>query len=418
MKIKDTSYSKSNTLSSSSNSKNKKLPDFPTRVNRLRSRLFKDPLLLTLLVFSALYFLFYYLTDPVRPANIFNGWFGFRDTAQYPLGWFGFTDQSYYLKLAHTLASFNFHQLHSTFLYGLGYPLVAVPFIWLGFNKDPFLFFNLCAFIFAVYVTYRVARNWISPAAGLLAGFGLVFATPLIHYTDQPWNSTVCLVVACYILLLSTFKAITKWHVFLLGLLVGWSFSARYIDAAFLGLLAIASVYRGSVTHLFKQLVFLSLGMMVFIIPVLYLQSRIFGSPFRTPYSLHIMSNQVGSDQQLSSYSLKAMPRKAVAILAGPRLLGLSDSSRGLLVDMFWALAAIPGTYILCRKARHKLFVISLASFIILVSVFYLSFRGTAVDSVRFGLLHYFKMLWPGTVILAVAFFEHQFSKGYNTRSK
>lgn len=367
----------------------------------------RDPMLLTLLILATAYFLVYYVTDPARPAGMFLGPFGFKDWAQYPLGWFGYFDQGQYLRLAHTLASFNFHQLHTTFTYGLGYPLVAVPFIWLGFDKDPFVFFDLIAFVFATYAVYTVAKRLISPFAGFLAAFGLVFATPLIHYTDQPWNSTICLVAVSVIFLMFTVKRVTKWHAMILGFFVGWVFAARYVDAIFLGALAVASIYRGSFRILRKQTIIMIAASLIFVLPVMYAQYKVFGSPFRTPYVNHIgLGGLGGSDQGFKAYNVGRVPRAGVALLVGPRIVGGTDMNRGLLIDFFWALAAIPGAFIVLKKSKNKVFFGTFITIAIVSSLFYLSFRASTVNSLQYGELHYFKMLWPGTVILAAAFFD------------
>lgn len=376
----------------------------------------KDPYLLWLLVFAGAYFLFCYFTDPVRPANIFN-WFGFHDTALYPKGWLGFNDQAAYLKLAHTLANFDWRQFPHTFWYGLGYPLVAAPFLWLGMNRDPFVIFDLFAFVFAVYATYKAGKHFLSPVGGMLAGFALAFATPLVMYVVQPWNTTVSLVTVSAILLVATVKKVDWRYFLLLGVLVGWAFSARYVDAAFLGVLALAALYRGSYTQLLRRLVFFALGLCVFVIPVLYAQNAVFGSPFKTPYTKHTEKGHTGSDQALTSYDISRVPKEATATLVGPRAIGPSKdiADHGLLVYMFWTLAAFPGAFLLYRKSKQKLFIGTLIVFTAGTAVFYLSFRGTGLDALKYGLLHYFKMLWPGAVILAVAFFDNAFAR---TRSR
>jgi hypothetical protein len=368
----------------------------------------RDPILLVLLVLAVLYFVVYYVTDPARPAGMFSWFFGYHDQAKYPLGWFGYYDQGQYLRLAHTLASLKFSQLHATYSYGLGYPLVAVPFIWLGFDKDPFVFFNLAAFVFAAYAIYRVAKQLISPFAGFLAGFGLVFATPLIHYVDQPWNSTVCLVVMSAILIVLTIKKVNKWHALVLGLLLGWAFAARYVDVIWLGALALAALYRGSFKTLVRQSVFVAIGLALLVTPVLYSQYRIFGSPFRTPYVNHIgLGGQGGSDQGLGAYNINRIPTAAMALLVSPRIAGSPDSDRGLFIDMFWALAAIPGAFILFRRHNHRLFFACFIVFGLIASLFYLSFRASTAGSLKYGELHYFKMLWPGIVLMATVYFDH-----------
>lgn len=379
-------------------------------LDRLWSKLRQDPLLTTLLVLTAAYFFLYYLTDPARPANIFNGWLGYQDKALYPLGWFGYFDQGQYLRLAHTLANFDFSELHKTYSYGIGYPLVAVPFIWLGFNSDPFVFFNFATFLFAAYAIYRTAKQLISPFAGFIAGFGLVFATPLIHYVDQPWNSTVCLLTMSAILVALTVKKVKKWHVLVLGILLGWAFAARYVDILWLGILALAAIYRGPFKTLAKQTILLAIGASLLIAPVLYSQYKVFGSPFRTPYVNHIgLGGKGGSDQGLAAYSTKRIPNASLALLISPRLAGSKDNDRGLFIDMFWALLAIPGAVILWRRKNHRLFVGCFVAMTIAASLFYLSFRASTADSLKFGELHYFKTLWPGLVLLAAAYLDHLF---------
>lgn len=388
-------------------------------VQRLRLALHRDPVLLTMLILAAAYFLLYYLTDPTRPAGVFSGWFGYDDTALYPLGWFGYHDQGSYLNLSHTLADLNFGQLSSTYTYGLGYPLVAVPALWLGFNTDPFVFFNLFVFVFTVFAVYSAAKRFISPLGGLLASFGLVFATPLINYTVVPWNSTVCLLAVSGILLVAAAPKITRWHALVLGFLVGWAFAARYIDVVWLACLAIAALYRGSFGKLVKPGIFLVIGVTLWVLPVLYSHDRVFGSPLSTPYVNHLgVGGTGGNDQGAGAYSLKRIPSAALGMFVSPRLAGETDDDRGMFIEMFWVLAAVPGAIIMIKRKQYRFFfavfsVITLAAFI-----FYLSFRASTPYSLKYGVLHYFKMFWPGIVILAVAFFDRQVTKAINLRAQ
>ena len=365
------------------------------------AQLRRDPALITLLVLAFGYFIIYYVTDPLRPAGIF----GHHDQAQYALGWFGYYDQGQYLRMAHTLASLHLSGLHQTYSYGLGYPLVAVPALWLGFNSDPFVFFDLAAFLFAAFAIYRVASHIISRPAGLLAGFGLIFATPLIHYVEQPWNSTVCLVVMSTILLTLTLKKIKTWHVLVIGLMLGWAFAARYVDIVWLGPLSLACLYRQSLKTLARQLIPIAIGASLVILPVLYSQYRVFGSPFRTPYVNHLgLGGAGGSDQSLGAYDLHRAPVAALALFVSPRLAGSHDADRGLLIDMFWAVLFIPGFFVLYRlRPAYRPFIISFTGLGLIASLFYLSFRASTPGSLKYGELHYFKMFWPGVVLFAVA---------------
>jgi hypothetical protein len=385
---------------------------------RLWSVMRRDPVLLTLLLIAAAYFILYYITDPVRPGGMFTG-LGYQDWGSSYLGWFSYYDQGQYLRLAHTLAGFHFHELYTTYTYGVGYPLVAVPFIWLGFSKDPFVFFNFAAFIFTIYAVYKVGYRLISPFAGFLAAFGLMLATPLIKYVDQPYNSTVCLVVISVILLTFTTKVITKQRAILLGLLLGWAFAARYADVFFLGLLALAAVYRGSFKVLVKHAAYMAVAGSIILIPVLYSQYKVFGSPFRTPYVNHLGIGGVdGSDQGLKAYNIKRAPRAGLALLVSPRLAGGTDGNRGLFIDFFWAFLAIPGIIILLKKRENKVFFYTLIAVGFASTLFYLSFRASTTWSLRYGWLHYTKMFWPCLAILAAAFFDYIFVLGRsNSRS-
>jgi hypothetical protein len=377
----------------------------------------RDPALTALLILSAAYFMLFYLTDPNLPSGAYSALLPFQDNALYPKGWFGYYDQGQYLRLAHTLADFNFTQLHHTYTYGLGYPLTAVPMLWLGFSSDPFLPFNLFVFVFAIYAVYRAAQRLISPLAGWLAGFGLAFATPLVQYVDQPWNSTVCLLAMSGILLVASKQKLTKWHAAALGLLVGWAFAARYVDVLWLAPLALTSLYRGSWRTLLKWSIGLVIGMSVVIVPVLYSHDRYFGSPFRTPYVQHIgIGGAGGSDQGLQAYKLNRVPHAALGMFVSPRWAGSQDTDRGWLIHMFWIIAAVPGVVIMMRKSR-KLFLGTFLLMAIIASVFYLSFRASGPDSLKYGTLHYYKLFWPGMVVLATAYFDSLLRRAVKQKS-
>lgn len=371
----------------------------------------RDPLLVALLLLASVFFWLYYITDPSRPVDVFSVFSSFRNTTQYPLGWFGFYDQGQYLQMAEALANFSYSGLQATYSYGLGYPLVAVPALWLGFDKDPFVFFNFGVFVFATYAVYRTAKQLISPFAGFLAGFGIVFATPLITYTSQPWNSTVCLLAISGILLTVTVKKVTLWHALTVGFLVGWSFAARYVDVAWLLPLALASLYRGSFKNVIKLSIFVGIGVTIWLVPVLYSHYKFFGSPFRTPYVNHVGLTDSSSDQQLNAYSLVRIPDAALGMFISPRLAGSVDNDRGFLISMFWVVAAIPGAIIVLRQRSRRLFWGTLVVVTVLAFIFYLSFRASTPYSLKYGILHYFKMFWPGLIILAVVFFDKLFQR-------
>lgn len=342
-----------------------------------------DPLLAGLLGSSALYFLFVYWADPSR------------------VNWFGYIDQSYYLAIAKELASFTLTK--DTFLFGLGYPLVAIPPLWAGASGDPFVWFNLAAFVFTAYATYQVGKRFVSKAVGAIAAFALIFASPLVFFVTIPWNSTVPLVALAGLLLIASRP--NRKHETLLAVLAGalltWTFAARYIDLLWLLPVAVAAFYRGDWRASMRSWLILGVTSLLLLIPLLFTHNAIWGGPLNTPYSRPGLP-----EQQLGAYRLERVPRNTVGLLVGSDQAGTPDHHRGLLNYMFWGLAAIPGAYVVLRKpGRTRLVLGAAAVAAILGCLFYLSSRTLEPDQLKFGVTHYFVLFWPLAAIFATAAF-------------
>ena len=346
-----------------------------------------DPLLLALVVLAAGFYAYVYVIDPGRPGEI------------EPLGWFNSSDQGAYLVQAREMADFRF----STFAYGPGYPALAVPSLWLGLDYDPFAAVNGLIFVFVAAATYvTAARLSGSRVLGAVAGYGLVFATPLVVYVDKPWNSTVSLLAASVILLLATSPRPRDWHPWVMGLMVGAGFAARYVDAVWLAAIAAAALLSGPARGRGWRLLTAAAGTAILVLPVLYAQDRIFGSPFTTPYARHLDLILGGSDQDLGAYDLGNVPDNAFGMLVSPFLRGARFGGEPLLQGMFWSLLAIPGAVVALRRGRpRRVLVATAVGALVVAFVFYLSFRGAGTGSVQFGGLHYFKMWWPLLAMLS-----------------
>ena len=81
-----------------------------------------------------------------------------------------------------------------------------------------------------------------------------------------------------------------------------------------------------------------------------------------------------GSDQGLGAYHLSQVPNSALAILVSPLWAGSTIGYRGLLIDFFWALAAIPGCVLMWRRRTQRVFLGCAAGMLAADWVFYLSF--------------------------------------------
>ncbi len=353
-----------------------------------------DPLLALLLILSAEFYAYRYLIEPTRPG------------VASARGWFNYFDQGAYLVMAHDLSHFSL-PTHD-FLYGLGYPIVAVPFLWLGLNSDPWMIFDGMAFVFAAATSFVVAGRLFGRVAAGIAGFGLVFATPLVVYCLTPWNSTVSLVALPGLLLLATSPHPARWHPYAIGALVAWGFSARYADVLWLGAIGVvAALHSRSSPANWRPLIVAGATAFVVAIPVFTAHWQAFGSPLTTPYSLHkgVGAAAGVNDEQLGAYNLRKIPRSAIGMFFSPLAFGEGQPGSPLLADMFWTILALPGALFALQRGRHRLLVtVVLASWLV-ATLFYLSFRATGAGAIKFGTLHYFKMWWPVATIFAAGMF-------------
>jgi hypothetical protein len=347
-------------------------------------------LLLALGLLAAAFFAYAYVTDPGRPGEL------------EPLGWFGADDQGAYLQLAKDLAHFRLPE--GDFTYGIGYPLLAVPSIWLGLDYDPFALADGLVFVFVAMATYVTALRMSggSRVVAGIAGYGLVFASPLVWFVDKPWNSTASLFAASVILLLATSPTPRPWHPVAMGLAVGLGFAARYVDVIWLAALAAAGILAGRRAVRTSALLTATGSALLVVGLVLVAHGVVLGSVFDTPYGSHLSPVAAGSDQDLGSYDITKVPEGAFGEFVSPFLLGQRFGGQPFLQGMFWSLLAIPGAVlVLRRRARWRLLVAAIAAGFVASAVFYLSFRGSGPGAVQFGGLHYFKMWWPSLAILA-----------------
>lgn len=355
-------------------------------VARLRA---VDPLLLLAIALSAALFTFIYLIDPNRPG------------IATPEGWFGFADQGQYLAMAKALSSFGMDQ--PTFMYGPGYPVFAVPFLWMGLDYDPFVIVNGLALVATITMTFIVGQRLGGRLVGAIAAFGLLFATPLVAFTTQPWNSTISVLALLVVLIVATNERIELWSAALLGLAPGAAFAARYVDGIFIGAVALAVVISRH-RELGRRGIAVAIGVgAVPVLLVLWMQWAVLGSPFTTPYASHGRGDGTGpTDADLGAYDLLGAPRSFFGMFISPYLLGGKSGGASMLQSAFWFILAIPGAWLAGRRGSpRRAVVLTAAVASVAAIVFYTSFHGAGAGSVQFGSLHYFKAWWPLWAILS-----------------
>jgi hypothetical protein len=174
---------------------------------------------------------------------------------------------------------------------------------------------------------------------------------------------------------------------------LGFTFAARFLDAAFLAVLAVPLLF-----DLRKNLMMLIAAVSssaVIVGLVLWTQDVAFGSPFKTPYSFHTRPG-AASDQSFSSFS----PGRIVTDFIGDFVTGRYHGAR-LGGDPYlrvapWLVIAPVGMYFaIRRRSPHRPFLICAIAASVISSCAYLSFRAGTVVDLAFQNARYFVAWMP-----------------------
>jgi disulfide bond formation protein DsbB len=329
--------------------------------------------------------------EPARPGVVF------------PEGFYGYWDQGQYLRETRLLAEGRLPADENEYTYGLGYPVLAVPFYLLGFEGDPFAPVDVIAFGLVVAGTAIVGARLLSRRAGLVAALLVATATPVLGLMTAPWNTTA--VTAAFVVTLvvvtSECRATVPGGV-IVGLSCGLAFAARYVDV--LAFLAVAAwwVLMQPRRHLVRTAVAIAAPAMLILSLVLYTHHHAFGSVTTTPFAFHFQPDGT-SDQSLRQYDLRRVPRHAWEVA----VTGTAEGQRGprdplLRISPFLALAPL-GAIALVRRQRWR----SLTSTMLFASAFmttlYLAHPGGGGASLAFDNLRYWVMWYPFWTILSLA---------------
>lgn len=348
------------------------------------------PLLVVAGAVAVAWFAYAHAIHPARPG------------ALNPPGWYGFFDQSHYLDLARDLARGDL-PAGSDYIYGLGYPVLAVPFVKLRPGGDPFVVVDALAFAASMVMVVVLGRRLRSVAFGLGCAGAIAVATPLLDTMVVPWNTTVTVVAVLCTLVVATSPGPLRWpHGVAIGLAVGMAFAARYVDALFPALIGGAALLRSGRS---AWRTWLAAGAMAVLIAVLVLASHaaVHGSPWKSPYSQQPGKKGAGSNQQtLSNFELGRAPRNFVEVFVTGKSGARRQTVDPLGRQFAWALLAPLGLVVLARR-RHPLsgpFAVAMATSL-LATVFYLSYPGSRGDHLIYGNIHYWKAWFPLWALLA-----------------
>lgn len=325
-----------------------------------------------------------------------------RPGALNPPGWYGFFDQSHYLDLARDLAGGDL-PTPPDYIYGLGYPALAVPFVKLRPGGDAFVVVDALAFAASMVMVVVLGRRLRSAAFGVATAAALAMATPLLDTMVVPWNTTVTVVAVLGALVIATSPSRLRWpHGVALGLAVGMAFASRYVDAAFPALIGGFALLRAGRR---ARPAWLAAGAVSFSIVVLVLASHaaVLGSPWKSPYSQQPGKAGAGSNQQtLANFEFGRVPQNFVEVFVTGKSEGRRQTFDPLGRQFIWALLAPVGAVALGRR-RHPLFgpfAAALATSVI-GTLFYLSYPGSRGDHLLYGNIHYWKAWFPLWALLA-----------------
>ena len=175
--------------------------------------------------------------------------------------------------------------------HGIGYSLVIAPFINIAANP-----MNVAGFFIFTITASIIFKNIDLAIKGKKLRLILIFAL-IISFAFAPdmkfWvigaSNTLSAVLILLSVLWSISPIVPKSLPIILGVLSGIVFSARYLDYLllfplyFAAILNFSRIYKKS---LINNLILSFLISLIFIVPMLFLHSSVFGDPFITPYNL------------------------------------------------------------------------------------------------------------------------------------
>lgn len=358
----------------------------------------KNLVLIVLLVIAAFYFIFYQL--------FVNGSFPIGDFQGYYM-WY---DQSRYLLMAKELSQLKL----INYDYGLGYPILAVPFVFL-LPKDPFLIPNFIIWLVCLTLFFKICQKIFNDSVyPVICSLFYIFGSNLIQYVAIPWNSTVVLLANMIIAYLGVIGKRNFKNSLIVCLLLIWIFSARYVDLVFSGIFSLLYFWpiieKRNYRHLLTAFIILCLGVSF----ILFTHELKFGSYFKTPYAHHMDPEGKISDQDLSKYQLKYIPSDLKGILFGTKEFSYFPS----LLGASFYFVFIPFGILIGFFNKHKRFIFLSSVAMTLAMLFYASFPHFSLAGLKVGAIHYIKAWLPFMVIYFILFIRFVVNLSINVKKK
>jgi hypothetical protein len=204
------------------------------------------------------------------------------------------------------------------YMYGLGYPILSVPFSFL-FPNDRFFIPDAVIFVAIIIITYITSLHFLKDKLLALIPIALLLTlTEFLPFSVMPW----CNIVTSFGIAAMTYLALQKLdnkRALAIGLILGWVFSARYIDMLFLLPLAAVPLLEEGIKD-FRKVLLILIPALIIVLAVLATHQIVFGNALSTPYDIGgaDLYNTSISMQDLRIYDVTKIPARLYALTIDP----------------------------------------------------------------------------------------------------
>jgi hypothetical protein len=350
-------------------------------------------------------------TGPVAPPELA----GEVDAQARRYGWYGaWYDQFHYAQMARDLARGDlpgtawdhvavrpesgepYRTAESGYLYGLGYSLLAVPFVWAGFGGDPFVVLDGLLLATCALLTARIGRRFLPEGVAAVVALAVVVATPSTRYFVIPYGTSVTTVAVLAALAALVAPRIGRAQAGLTAAAIAACAAARYVDVVWpLLVVGLALLLRRP--GVVRLAVVTVAAVAVTVVLVAWTHHLVFGSVWDTPYDFH----NDGLDTSRTAYEPSRIPDAFVGVfLSGEReqLFGVDPILRAAP----WLALAPLGLVVLFRERDPLRWAMTATLGVAAVATLqYLAWFFGGTENLRIWVIRFYQPWFPLCAVLA-----------------
>lgn len=332
------------------------------------------------LIFAVMIFLFFYWTDTNRPGSI------------YKLGYYEiWYDQSQYYDMVISITKGNLGH----FQYPIGYPALGVI-GYLLYSTDPFLVINMLSFVLYTWLSYKINRKFFDEVISVIST--LLLSLLVVSMFSTPWTSTVTSVCLLYIIYITLYEKYDLLSFVYSGLAVGLSFATRIGDV-----IPTSVALSFFIFEFMKKYRKINYNILLTIVIALALISTTIFINYT--FSGLLLGNYMNS-VLIQGFNMQAIIYKVYGYLFDSFTFGgeVHYLSMPLFKYCFlFILSPLGLYYLLLDKSNRKMAILILLSFLSWF-ITYVPHAAISGLTLKYGTLHYLKMLFPLLVILSLKY--------------